>query len=205
MSLLLTLNRFHTLFWCFHCWPWINKCYLVSNILPFFFNFFSHNSPKSFVNHSKSLLIKCLRFRIMIYNTFKNTVISPNFHTRKLGKITEFFEVQDKAMLCLIYYQMCWYYFFCSFCNYYYYCYCRNTKKNLLSAFLYLGRFYKFINLNVTIVCVNCYTTLISKVLFVTEILCYKATVGLCCFLSVNTLGFPNNTQLSGCTVLRNF
>ena len=23
---LLTLNRFHTLFWCFHCWLWTSKC-----------------------------------------------------------------------------------------------------------------------------------------------------------------------------------
>ena len=26
MSLLLTLNRFPTLFWCFHCWLWTKKC-----------------------------------------------------------------------------------------------------------------------------------------------------------------------------------
>ena len=26
VSLLLTLNRFHTLFWCFHCWLWASKC-----------------------------------------------------------------------------------------------------------------------------------------------------------------------------------
>ena len=26
--LALTLNRFHTLFWCFHCWLWTNKCRL---------------------------------------------------------------------------------------------------------------------------------------------------------------------------------
>ena len=24
-SLLLTLNRFHTFFWCFHCWLWTSK------------------------------------------------------------------------------------------------------------------------------------------------------------------------------------
>ena len=29
--LLLTLNRFHTLFWCFHCWLWTNKCRLGSS------------------------------------------------------------------------------------------------------------------------------------------------------------------------------
>ena len=28
MSLLLTLNRFHTLFWCFHSWLWTNQCQL---------------------------------------------------------------------------------------------------------------------------------------------------------------------------------
>ena len=28
VSLLLTLNRFHTLFWFFHCWLWLNKCRL---------------------------------------------------------------------------------------------------------------------------------------------------------------------------------
>ena len=29
-SLLLTLNRLHTLFWCFFCWLWTNKCRLES-------------------------------------------------------------------------------------------------------------------------------------------------------------------------------
>ena len=28
VSLLLTLNRFHTLFWCFHYWLWTSKCQL---------------------------------------------------------------------------------------------------------------------------------------------------------------------------------
>ena len=28
MSLLLTLNRFHQLFWCLHCWLWTSKCQL---------------------------------------------------------------------------------------------------------------------------------------------------------------------------------
>ena len=28
VSSVLTLNRFHTLFWCFHCWLWISKCQL---------------------------------------------------------------------------------------------------------------------------------------------------------------------------------
>ena len=28
VSSMLTLNRFHTLFWCFHCWLWISKCQL---------------------------------------------------------------------------------------------------------------------------------------------------------------------------------
>ena len=28
VSFMLTLNRFHTLFWCFHCWLWTNKCRL---------------------------------------------------------------------------------------------------------------------------------------------------------------------------------
>ena len=28
VSLLLILNRFHTLFWYFHCWLWTNKCRL---------------------------------------------------------------------------------------------------------------------------------------------------------------------------------
>ena len=31
-SLLLTLNKFHTLFWCFHCWLWISKCWLGSTL-----------------------------------------------------------------------------------------------------------------------------------------------------------------------------
>ena len=26
VSLLLTLNRLQTLFWCFHCWLWMSKC-----------------------------------------------------------------------------------------------------------------------------------------------------------------------------------
>ena len=30
VSLLLTLNRFHTLFWCFQCWIWKSKCRLVT-------------------------------------------------------------------------------------------------------------------------------------------------------------------------------
>ena len=30
MSLFLTLNRFHTLFWCFHCWLWSSKWRLGS-------------------------------------------------------------------------------------------------------------------------------------------------------------------------------
>ena len=29
---LLTLNRFHILFWCFHCWLWRNKCRLEFRI-----------------------------------------------------------------------------------------------------------------------------------------------------------------------------
>ena len=28
VSLLLTLNRFRILFWCFHCWHWTSKCRL---------------------------------------------------------------------------------------------------------------------------------------------------------------------------------
>ena len=37
-DLLLTLNRFHTLFWCFHCWIWTCKCQLgiISESLPVF-------------------------------------------------------------------------------------------------------------------------------------------------------------------------
>ena len=27
----ITLNRFHTLFWCFHCWLWTSKCRLGSS------------------------------------------------------------------------------------------------------------------------------------------------------------------------------
>ena len=27
-SLLLILNKFYTLFWCFHCWLWTSKCWL---------------------------------------------------------------------------------------------------------------------------------------------------------------------------------
>ena len=40
MSLLLTLNKFHKLFWCFHCWLWSSKCQLgIADqlILHFFF------------------------------------------------------------------------------------------------------------------------------------------------------------------------
>ena len=33
MSLLLTLNRFHTLCWCFHSWLWTSKCQLVKLVL----------------------------------------------------------------------------------------------------------------------------------------------------------------------------
>ena len=33
VSLLLTWDRFHTLFWCFHCWFWTkNKCRLGSKL-----------------------------------------------------------------------------------------------------------------------------------------------------------------------------
>ena len=28
VSLLITLNRFYTLFWCFYCWLWTSKCRL---------------------------------------------------------------------------------------------------------------------------------------------------------------------------------
>ena len=28
VSLLLSLNRIHTLFWCYHCWLWISNCRL---------------------------------------------------------------------------------------------------------------------------------------------------------------------------------
>ena len=35
VSLLLTLNRFHTFFWCFYCWTWTSNCllsmYLIVN------------------------------------------------------------------------------------------------------------------------------------------------------------------------------
>ena len=27
VSYLLTLKRFHTMFWCFYCWPWTSKCH----------------------------------------------------------------------------------------------------------------------------------------------------------------------------------
>ena len=29
MPLLLILNRFQTLFWCFHCWFWTSMCWLI--------------------------------------------------------------------------------------------------------------------------------------------------------------------------------
>ena len=32
VSLLLTMNRFHTLLWCFHCWLWTNKCWVGHSI-----------------------------------------------------------------------------------------------------------------------------------------------------------------------------
>ena len=32
ISLMLTLNRFHTLFWCFHCWIWSSIFHLGSFI-----------------------------------------------------------------------------------------------------------------------------------------------------------------------------
>ena len=32
MCLLLPLNKFHTLFWCFHCWLWTSKCRLVRKL-----------------------------------------------------------------------------------------------------------------------------------------------------------------------------
>ena len=32
VSLLLTWDRSHTLFWCFHCWFWTNKCRLGSRL-----------------------------------------------------------------------------------------------------------------------------------------------------------------------------
>ena len=35
MSLLLTLNIFHILFWCFHCWLWTSKCRLSSSCFKF--------------------------------------------------------------------------------------------------------------------------------------------------------------------------
>ena len=32
VSLLLTLNKFHTLLWCSYCWLWANKCQLVLQV-----------------------------------------------------------------------------------------------------------------------------------------------------------------------------
>ena len=32
LSLLLSLNRLHTLFWCFHCWVWTSKCQLLQKV-----------------------------------------------------------------------------------------------------------------------------------------------------------------------------
>ena len=34
VSLLLTLNRFFTLFWLFHYWLWTSKCWLWNNLFP---------------------------------------------------------------------------------------------------------------------------------------------------------------------------
>ena len=33
VPLLLQLNRFHKLFWCFYCWLWLSKCQMGSNEL----------------------------------------------------------------------------------------------------------------------------------------------------------------------------
>ena len=41
VSLLLTLNRFHTLFWCFHCWLWACKDWLKKTFFEIFVVLFS--------------------------------------------------------------------------------------------------------------------------------------------------------------------
>ena len=33
LPLMLTLKRFHTLFWCFHCLLWISKCHLRFSVV----------------------------------------------------------------------------------------------------------------------------------------------------------------------------
>ena len=39
----LTLNGFHTLFWCFHCWLSTNKCRLGTSILPYLIHMPKYN------------------------------------------------------------------------------------------------------------------------------------------------------------------
>ena len=73
MSLLLTLNRFQTLFWCFYCWLWASKCELIvygnSNLalrknLPFkinFESFWKFWKIQGRVYKAKTLLIQSCR------------------------------------------------------------------------------------------------------------------------------------------------
>ena len=57
VPLLLTLNRFHTLFWCFQCWIWTRKCRLGSCYL----------SSLIMVNQFEDLLFGQLWFSGWIY------------------------------------------------------------------------------------------------------------------------------------------
>ena len=73
MSLLVTLNRFHRLFWLFHCWLWKGKCWLGWLFLPLIT--FRKGRRKFFGVFCKYL-----------FNTFINISYTIPFTTGKLDR-----------------------------------------------------------------------------------------------------------------------
>ena len=75
MSLLLTLNRFHTLFWCFHCWLSKRKCRLGSSFASSFhkFKFLCFVKRVTFIKQIQKLVktvIKLLVFVVTLLRGF---------------------------------------------------------------------------------------------------------------------------------------
>ena len=55
MSLLLTLNKFHTLFCCFHCWIWTSTCQLGTKLLNAKIDYSPANIYLLKVNHRNTI------------------------------------------------------------------------------------------------------------------------------------------------------
>ena len=65
-QLLLALDRFHTLFWCFHCWLWIIKCRLASSQKAAFIKKFLNSSRFFLLNNAFPLIGKALELKTLI-------------------------------------------------------------------------------------------------------------------------------------------